>query len=312
VLPRADFDEIEAAVMETARGRWFLAEYARRNRSADTAAVLEALARLEARLAAGQSHTVPQKAVPALVPAPEPVREPEPEAPAPAPPIARADDLKAMAEELLRGSRLFDWVGSSDDASQSDPQAEPPAPESRRDPEPAPPMAVAPDRQGDKDLGGESEIDDQDFVEWETELTERGAPFTPVREATLPPPPRIAPLPPPAPPPAFARGMPPPPPFVRTPPPPPAIRNAAVADQPPRITAAEAPAPRPPVPPFSEMPEIAPKPVERPHPFERPAEPRQPLVARSSLIEPKPIPPGPRVDDPTLTMTRDEKLALFS
>jgi hypothetical protein len=172
-------------------------------------------------------------------------------------------------------------------------------------------MAVAPDRQGDKDLGGESEIDDQDFVEWETELTERSAPFPPVREATLPPPPRIAPLPPPAPPPALARGMPPPPPFVRTPPPPPAIRNAPVAEAP-RSTFAEIPAPRPPVPSFSEMAEIAPKPVERPRPFERPAEPRQPLVARSSLIEPKPIPPGPRVDDPTLTMTRDEKLALFS
>ena len=32
----SDYDAIEAAVMETARGRWFLAEHARRNRHAET------------------------------------------------------------------------------------------------------------------------------------------------------------------------------------------------------------------------------------------------------------------------------------
>src|SRR4051812_37210129 len=42
-----DFDTIEAAVMETVRGRWFLKEYARRNRNADTQAVLEAVNRLK-------------------------------------------------------------------------------------------------------------------------------------------------------------------------------------------------------------------------------------------------------------------------
>lgn len=45
-----DYDAIATAVMETERGRWFLAEFARRNRAADTAAVLEALAAVEARL----------------------------------------------------------------------------------------------------------------------------------------------------------------------------------------------------------------------------------------------------------------------
>jgi len=45
----ADYDAILAAVMETERGRWFLAEYARRNRHADTAEVLAALERLAAR-----------------------------------------------------------------------------------------------------------------------------------------------------------------------------------------------------------------------------------------------------------------------
>lgn len=46
-LSEADYEAIAAAVMETARGRWFLAEYARRNRNADTAKVLEAIAKLE-------------------------------------------------------------------------------------------------------------------------------------------------------------------------------------------------------------------------------------------------------------------------
>ena len=42
-----DYEMIEAAVMETARGRWFLAEHARRHRAADTAVVLAALERIE-------------------------------------------------------------------------------------------------------------------------------------------------------------------------------------------------------------------------------------------------------------------------
>lgn len=47
LLSDEDYGAIEAAVMETARGRWFLAEYARRNRNADTDAVLAAIRRLE-------------------------------------------------------------------------------------------------------------------------------------------------------------------------------------------------------------------------------------------------------------------------
>jgi hypothetical protein len=47
LLSDSDYDAIEAAVMETARGRWFLAEFARRNRHADTRMLLDALARLE-------------------------------------------------------------------------------------------------------------------------------------------------------------------------------------------------------------------------------------------------------------------------
>ncbi len=46
-LAEADYEAIEQAVMETARGRWFLAEYARRNRHSDTVAVLDAIGKLE-------------------------------------------------------------------------------------------------------------------------------------------------------------------------------------------------------------------------------------------------------------------------
>ena len=46
-LSVADFDMIEAAVMETDRGRWFLREFSRRNRQADTEMLLSAIERLE-------------------------------------------------------------------------------------------------------------------------------------------------------------------------------------------------------------------------------------------------------------------------
>lgn len=46
----ADYEAIEAAIMETARGRWFLLEYARRNRNADTRTLLSAINRLESAL----------------------------------------------------------------------------------------------------------------------------------------------------------------------------------------------------------------------------------------------------------------------
>src|SRR5215212_6696622 len=49
-VSEANYDAIEAAVMETARGRWFLAEYARRNRHADTNMLLKALDRIEAAM----------------------------------------------------------------------------------------------------------------------------------------------------------------------------------------------------------------------------------------------------------------------
>src|SRR6202045_738462 len=42
-----DYDAISQAFMETSRGRWFLGEYAKRNRNADTRMVLDAVERIE-------------------------------------------------------------------------------------------------------------------------------------------------------------------------------------------------------------------------------------------------------------------------
>ena len=47
-----DYDAIREAFMETSRGRWFLSEYAKRNRNADTRMVLDAVARIEETIAA--------------------------------------------------------------------------------------------------------------------------------------------------------------------------------------------------------------------------------------------------------------------
>jgi len=53
----ADYDAIREAFMETSRGRWFLTEYAKRNRNADTTMVLDAVARIEQTLAAQKQAT---------------------------------------------------------------------------------------------------------------------------------------------------------------------------------------------------------------------------------------------------------------
>ena len=57
-FPDSDFAAIEAAVMETARGRWFLREYARRNRHADTKVILDAVNRLQDDTLAGRAVRV--------------------------------------------------------------------------------------------------------------------------------------------------------------------------------------------------------------------------------------------------------------
>jgi hypothetical protein len=51
-----NFEEIESAVQETERGRWFLREFARRQRAVETAEILTALERLTRRMAAYESQ----------------------------------------------------------------------------------------------------------------------------------------------------------------------------------------------------------------------------------------------------------------
>ena len=54
-----DYDAIREAFMETSRGRWFLDEYAKRNRNAGTRMVLDAVARIEETLAAQRKPPPP-------------------------------------------------------------------------------------------------------------------------------------------------------------------------------------------------------------------------------------------------------------
>ncbi len=55
----ADYDAIREAFMETSRGRWFLGEFAKRNRNADTSMVLDAVSRIEETLAAHRQPPAP-------------------------------------------------------------------------------------------------------------------------------------------------------------------------------------------------------------------------------------------------------------
>lgn len=59
------FESLEAAVLETQRGRWFLEEYARRQRSAETLAILEILKKLEGSITNTSFLPTPKGAEPA-------------------------------------------------------------------------------------------------------------------------------------------------------------------------------------------------------------------------------------------------------
>jgi hypothetical protein len=50
MMSEKDYAAIEEAVLSTARGRWFLAEYARRIRAAETDRILLALAEISRRV----------------------------------------------------------------------------------------------------------------------------------------------------------------------------------------------------------------------------------------------------------------------
>src|ERR1700744_2113077 len=59
LLSEEDYEAIREAFMETARGRWFLDEYARRNRNADTRMVLDAVSKIEETRAAHRQPPPP-------------------------------------------------------------------------------------------------------------------------------------------------------------------------------------------------------------------------------------------------------------
>jgi len=54
-----DYEDIQAAVMETGRGRWFLNEFAQRNRVADTQILLDAIKKLETMVAEKEAPASP-------------------------------------------------------------------------------------------------------------------------------------------------------------------------------------------------------------------------------------------------------------
>ncbi len=100
-----DYDAIESAIMETARGRWFLFEYARRHRQADTVMVMSAINSLHDSLQATLQEIGPphlpdaRPALPLPVPAPD---EPAAALPDQAPetaPVEAAETLPDAAAE---------------------------------------------------------------------------------------------------------------------------------------------------------------------------------------------------------------------
>ncbi len=103
-LDADDYEAIEEAVMETVRGRWFLAEFARRQRSAEMAELRELLLRLEAKLPASPSTGAkapapPELAAPTPAAAPAACLEATVASPAPSPP---RPEVAPAAPTLLR------------------------------------------------------------------------------------------------------------------------------------------------------------------------------------------------------------------
>ncbi|OKO76520.1 hypothetical protein [Bradyrhizobium sp. AS23.2] len=98
-----DYDAIREAFMETARGRWFLGEYAKRNRNADTRMVLEAVAKIEETLAAQRQPVVEDRLPEALVEIRRAIREAETIAIAAFDPAA----IEASLAPIPRGIRII-------------------------------------------------------------------------------------------------------------------------------------------------------------------------------------------------------------
>ncbi len=107
VIEDHDFDAIEAAVLETARGRWFLREFGRRLKAVENERVLEALVRIERLLAESRSAMV--KPVAAMEPLPKTLVPKTLGAPAPEA-SGQVTDLR-FAVRLVQ-LRLIDLAGN--------------------------------------------------------------------------------------------------------------------------------------------------------------------------------------------------------
>ncbi|MCS3731586.1 hypothetical protein [Bradyrhizobium betae] len=98
-----DYDAIREAFLETARGRWFLGEYAKRNRNADTRMVLDAVAKIEETLAAQRQPVVEDRLPEALVEIRRAIHEAETSAVAAFDPAA----IEASRAAIPRGVRII-------------------------------------------------------------------------------------------------------------------------------------------------------------------------------------------------------------
>lgn len=142
-----DFDAIRDAVMETPRGRWFLAEFESRLRQRDAAAVLDAVRRLEAAISHNHDAVMQRLAEalssgPSAGPAPAPpqpelaprhmkyfrhdedIFEPAPQARITAPPEAARPAPEARPA-VARGARLIIRRTADAEAPQPPGEAEP-------------------------------------------------------------------------------------------------------------------------------------------------------------------------------------------
>jgi hypothetical protein len=124
-----DYDAISQAFMETSRGRWFLGEYAKRNRNADTRMVLDAVARIEDQLAAEKEAIAKSRLSEALAAIRQAVEEAETAAAAAAENLAPEESLAPIRKgtriireiswrwrEIGADSRICDLIDSQADA----------------------------------------------------------------------------------------------------------------------------------------------------------------------------------------------------
>src|SRR5665213_3819435 len=103
-----DYDAISHAFMETSRGRWFLGEYAKRNRNADTRRVLDAVERIEQTIVAQKEPPADNGLTEALAAIRRAVDQAEAAAVAAAGSLAAEEDL-APTRKGARIIREISW-----------------------------------------------------------------------------------------------------------------------------------------------------------------------------------------------------------